>query len=74
MTVSDDEISKAVAALLTTHNEALTTQRYCFQMYQLTNTLRKTMPFADGARLNAVFNAQILALLGEENEEDRKMK
>jgi hypothetical protein len=37
----------------------------------LKSKLRKEMPFADGAVINKLFRKDILALLGEETEEDK---
>jgi len=54
--------------------ETLIKERYNFTTHKLKNTLRESLPFADGKKLNEMFNKYVVGLIGEETEEDKKAR
>ena len=70
--VSDTEIQEAVSNVIEKHRSQLVEERYSFPISKLLYSLKDgRMKWADGRKVKDVFDREIIALLGEETEEDR---
>ena len=72
--ISDDEIQKAVSRVIHQHKQELLEKRYTFPINRLLFEVKEgSMKWADGRKLKLTFDQSILALLGEQTEEDRRV-
>ena len=70
--VSDTEIQEAVCNVIEKYRTQLLQERYSFPITKLLYSLKEgRMKWADGRKVKDMFDREIVALLGEETEEDR---
>ena len=75
ITVDRDEIKQSIASLIGNHREELVKERYTYPISKLLYSLKEgRMKWADGKVVKEELDYAILALLGEETEEDRLKK
>ena len=73
--VDRDEIKQSIASLIDSHRDELVKERYNFPISKLLYSLKEgRMKWADGKVVKDELDSAILALLGEETEEDRIKK
>ena len=70
--VSDTEIQEAVCNVIEKYRTQRLQERYSFPITKLLYSLKEgRMKWADGRKVKDMFDREIVALLGEETEEDR---
>ena len=75
ITVDRDEIKQSIASLIESHRDELVKERYTYPISKLLYSLKEgRMKWADGKAVKDELDCAILALLGEETEEDRIKK
>lgn len=73
--VDQKEIQQAIASLLDKHRDELVNERYSYPISKLLYSLKEgRMKWADGRLVKDEFDRAIVALLGEETEEDKQKK
>jgi glutaminyl-tRNA synthetase len=84
--VSDEDILEIIQKLFEEKEEEFKEKRYTVQtcllppiklnncLVKWKSVIRKQNPFADGGKINDLFDSKMLELLGPETEEDKKIK
>ncbi|XP_040071974.2 glutamine--tRNA ligase [Ixodes scapularis] len=70
VSVTPDQIEKAVEEVIANHREALIEKRYQFNVGTLLAEARKKLPFAEGKYVKNEVDLQVLHLLGPKTDDD----